>query len=430
VSVRNIFVVGFDAETTAFMDSLPKRQSYRFHELLPWSKVVCAQSYPIPDLVEEGRARLRAFPGRVDGIIGWWDFPTTCLLPILRADVGTPGPTLEAILACEHKGWSRSLQRQVFPGHIPRFQVIDPYDTGLTLDSLDLAPPVWMKPVKAHSSHLGFRIGTEAEFQTALTETRARIGVFASAFDQIMDYADLPDDVRAMTGHHCVIEEIIGGWQFTLEGYAYRGHTVVYGAVDSLREPNGSSFRAYRYPSTLPARIRQRTVDLARTWVSHVGFDNGPFNMEFFWDRDHDRISVLEINGRISRSHTLLFQMVDGVTHQQVAVRLSHGANPAMPRGHGKHAVAVKYMLREFKDAIVRRVPAADELRAIEAAFDHAHIEIKVEAGQRLSALPEQDSYSFETGIIFLGGRTFEDCENRYAEVRARLPLEFDYLDT
>ena len=38
--------------------------------------------------------------------------------------------------------------------------------------------------------------------------------------------------------------------------------------------------------------------------ISHIGFDNSAFNIEYYWDRGRDKIWLLEINTRVSQSHS------------------------------------------------------------------------------------------------------------------------------
>jgi len=142
----------------------------------------------------------------------------------------------------------------------------------------------------------------------------------------------------------------------------------IYGAVDSLREgPAGSSFSRYEYPSTLPAPVPERMGDIAARVIRQVGYDDAPFNIEFYWEEDSDRIWLLEINCRISKSHAPLFQMVDGCYHHQVMIDLTLGRQPAMRHREGRFGCAAKFMLRRQEDARVIRVPSDAEIAAVEA---------------------------------------------------------------
>ncbi|NIR28776.1 MAG: ATP-grasp domain-containing protein, partial [Gammaproteobacteria bacterium] len=92
--------------------------------------------------------------------------------------------------------------------------------------------------------------------------------------------------------------QVIGGRQCTLEGYVHEGEVVPYGIVDSIRYPQVLSFFYYLYPSKLPERVQERMGELTKTVMTHIGFDNSAFNIEFFWDEVQDQIWLLEINTR------------------------------------------------------------------------------------------------------------------------------------
>jgi hypothetical protein len=47
------------------------------------------------------------------------DFPISTRLQQLYGKFGTASTSLESLLKCEHKYWSRKVQREVVPDHIP-----------------------------------------------------------------------------------------------------------------------------------------------------------------------------------------------------------------------------------------------------------------------------------------------------------------------
>ena len=421
---RNIFVVGLDDFHLVQLQTLPEAEYYAFHALFTRQELKSAEGFPVRELLEDGRRQLREFPGDVDAVVGYWDFPVSTTLPILRQVVGLPGPSLEAVLKCEHKYWSRLEQAQAAPEHIADFCAVDPFaEDPLSQVTLDF--PFWLKPVKAVLSHLGFLIEDAQDFRYAIERIRAGIGRFGEPFNLILEFAEVPEAVAAVDGNHCIAESLISaGRQCTLEGYVYRGRVQVYGAVDSQREGStGSSFASYEYPSALPESVRQRMVDITARVMRQVGYDDAPFNIEFYWEEDTDRIWLLEINCRISKSHAPLFHMVDGRYHHQVMIDLGLGREPKMPSREGQFRFAAKFMVRRYDDALVTRVPSRSEIEAIESAIPGVVIEIVVNEGTQLSRLPYQDSYSYEVAVIFVGGEDRSDVKRKYERVLDRLPL-------
>lgn len=423
----NIFVVGLDDFHLAQLESLPgAAERYRFHALFTAAELKQQADFPVRRLLEEGTARLRAFPGRVDAVVGYWDFPVSTALPLLRQGIGLPTTSLESVLKCEHKYWSRIIQAEVIPDHVPRFCAVNPFadDPGA---GLTLPYPFWIKPVKSVLSHLGFLVRDAAGFGRCLERIRAGIGRYGAPFNEILRHARLPPGIAAVDGYHCIAESLISrGRQCTVEGYAQDGEVVLYGTIDSLREgPETSCFTRYQYPSTLPPEVQARMAELSARVMRHAGYVNAPFNIEYFWDEAEDRISLLEINTRISKSHAPLFRRVDGLYHHQVMIDLALGRRPDFPRGQGRYACAAKFMLRRYSDAVVSRAPGPAAIRALEADEPGVEVQLHVRPGMRLSELRDQDSYSYEVAALFIGAQSEAGLERRYRDCLARLGLTF-----
>lgn len=425
--VQNVFVVGLDDLHLAQLQTLPGADRYLFRPLLSHKEVKQQQGFPVARLLDEGVRILQDFPETVHAVVGYWDFPVSTTLPILRRGVGLAGPSLEAVLKCEHKYWSRVLQADAVPEHVPAFCAVDPFADD-PLKHVSVGFPFWLKPVKSVLSHLGFRIANEADFRRAITRIRAQIHRYAEPFNLILSHAALPPEIAATDGYHCIAESIISaGSQCTQEGYAFGGGVEVYGTVDSQRcGPTWSSFTRYQYPSSLPAAVRERMADIARRVIRHIGYDTAPFNIEYFWDAARDQIWLLEINTRISKSHAPLFRMVDGVSHLQVMVELGLGQRPVFVQRGGECSLAAKFMVREYADARVVRAPTAEEIAAVEEAIPYTQIQVSVREGMRLSELPDQDSYSFEVATVFVGADSQAEIEAKFHACMDRLPLRLE----
>jgi biotin carboxylase len=422
---RHIYVLGLSDEDRALLRRMPEDSGVAIHELVPRSRFRGVEALPIEDLVAAAEARLRAAAAPVAGILSFIDFPASEIMGLLNERFGLRGPDLRAVLACNHKYWSRQLQAEVAPEAVPPFAAFDPFDET-AFDRLTLALPLWVKPLNAFCSHLGFRVRSREDFEQAAAQMRISLDKLAEPLAYFLERAELPEEIRRLGGRVAIAEGLIGGRQCTLEGYVFNGEPVVYGVVDSIREANGSSFARYQYPSQLPPEARERMADIAIRVMRRTGFDNGTFNMEFFYDPPHDRVWLLEINPRLSQSHFELFEKVNGVSSQQVAFDVVTGRRPMLPYGQGPHRVAAKFFLRSWRAGRVTRVPGKGELRGLHQDHPGLTIEITVRRGQDLARLQDQDSYSYELAHAWLGADSQPELLRQWEAIRRRLRFEID----
>jgi hypothetical protein len=423
--MKNIFVIGLEDFNLPKLRGLYSSPDYQFHGLLDYSEVKQSDDFNVDHLLEKAEQQIRAFPGSVDGIIGYWDFPVSLMQPILCRRFNLPGASLESALRCEHKFWSRTEQRKVIPSHVPDFNVFDPFDDD-PLSKIALPFPFWVKPVKSFRSYLGFRIENGRQFEKSTAVIREKICRVAVPFNAILKRAQLPEEIACVDGEWCLAEEIIGGYQCTVCGYAWNGEVTVYGIVDSIRENGKSSFSRYQYPSQLPARFQKEISEAAARVILHVGLNNSAFNIEFFHNEEHDHFHLLEVNTRISESHCDLFEKVDGASDQKIIVDLSLGRKPEFPCRQGSFQCAGKFFLRRFQDARVVRVPSQSEIGQLKERFPGLLMKLCVREGMKLSELRDQDSYSFELADIYLGAQSEAELLNEYEQCVQALAFEFE----
>ncbi|MBP3193015.1 ATP-grasp domain-containing protein [Natronogracilivirga saccharolytica] len=425
---KNVFMIGLNEFNHEKLKSIRNFDSYTFHGLIPPEEAEDADDYNIPVMLNELEKKLIKFNGSVDAIVTYIDFPISMMTPILRPKFGLTSPSLESILKCQHKYWGRVVQKEIVPDAVPRFCALDPFADD-PYASVDLKFPFWLKPVKSVGSYLGFRIKNRREFDRAVGVIRKYIGRMAEPFNAILDRAEVPAEIRKVDGSFCIAEQIIGGRQCTLEGYVFNGKVNIYGVVDSIRHANKSTFFHYDYPSRLPVSVQKRMTAITEDVLAHIGYDNHPFNIEFFWNQSTGKIWLLEINTRISQSHSDLFEKVDGASNHQITVELGMGRDPAFPKRKGEYNRASKFFYRKWEDAIVTRVPTPEEIAEIQRDVPGSLIDVKVAEGVRLYDLNEQDSYSYDLAWIFLGANNYRDLGRKYRECVERLRFEFKQAD-
>ncbi|WP_420556599.1 ATP-grasp domain-containing protein [Roseovarius sp.] len=425
---KNVFVVGLNDLNAERLKRLRGVEDVNFHPLLTSAEVSETQIFDIPDMLRRAEETLDAFDGSIDAIVGYIDFPVSTMLPLLCKKYGVRNASLESLLKCEHKYWSRKVMAEVIPDHVPNFTAFDPFDDEALskIGEAGLRFPFFVKPIKSSGSRLGFRIDSPEDFAYATEAFRAEINEISEPFNYVLNQADLPDDVKAVEGHYCMAERVIGGRQCTVEGYVHDGEVVPYGVVDSIRYPQVLSFFYYLYPSTLPPRIQEQMAEITKTVMKHIGYDNAGFNIEYYWDEVQNQIWLLEINTRIAQSHCDLFEMVDGVSHQQVTVDLGLGRKPDMPKGEGPETVAAEFFYRVFfNDATVARAPSRAEVEVAAEQVEGTRITSYVSKGSKLSELPEQDAYSYAVASVWMGAQKQSKLLWNYEQVMKRLNYEF-----
>ncbi|MFL1378986.1 ATP-grasp domain-containing protein [Nocardiopsis protaetiae] len=419
---KNVFVPGLDDRNREILERTPTGRGCDFHPLSTLDDLR-SPDLDIDETVAEAERAMDGFGGTVDAVAGYWDFPVTLLVPILAASRGLPSPTLESVVRCEHKYWSRLLQSEVVDEY-PAFAVVDLNDP---VPPAEPGYPFWLKPVKSASSELAFRVEDEAGFHAAIAELREGVGRIGRPFGQILDRIDLPPEIAEAGGTSCLAEAALRGVQAAVEGYVHQGECVVYATLDSVDFPGSPAFLRHQYPSSLPEGVRSRMASVASRVIGKLGLDDSTFSVEFFYDPVGDDVRVLEVNPRHSQAHASLFELVDGVANHERMLRLALGREPVLPEGiRGEYAVAAEWYLRRFSDGVATRVPGPEEIGRLEKELSGVDIHIVPQEGRRLSELQAQDSYSFELAKIVIGGADETEMRAKYERCAEELVFGFE----
>jgi biotin carboxylase len=342
----------------------------------------------------------------VDGVFGSND-ATAHLAGILAHRLGLPGPDPAAFMRCHDKLASRLLQAQAVPEATPAF-------AGIDIDDPDPAPPLpypfFVKPVTAHLSQLAYTVRNTSELRMAVAEARERL-------DEITEYD------RRLEGRdfrRLVAEELLDGRLVTFEGFVQGGRMTPIGVTDAVLHPNRISFLRFDYPSTLPEATQATMADVARRLMSALEFDDSLFNIEFFVAPD-GRISIVEVNGRVASQFAPLVQAVHGVSTYELGLAIATGQPAELPPPR-PDMVASSFLIRRYRDAIVRELP---DPNAVTRRFGHAHVELLVRPGQRLSD-NDDDVASHRLAVVALAGPDRRAVLARYAEAKALLRFGLD----
>lgn len=196
---------------------MPAAERFEFHQLLTFDELQTG-TLSIPGLLEKAQEQLDAFEGSIDAIVGFLDFPASVMVPILCERYGLTSASPEAAVKCEHKYWSRLEQQKVIDEH-PAFDLLDLDQEHAVLPS-HVSYPVWIKPVISHSSQGAHYVENDAQLQAALGEERGDVDRLGGPFDDIRTLLELPEEIAAVGGRACLVEEAVTGDQFTVEGFS------------------------------------------------------------------------------------------------------------------------------------------------------------------------------------------------------------------
>lgn len=421
---KQVFVIGLDPFNLKKLQRIPGAEECDFLPALEISEIRQVEKYEMEKLIQTCFDRIDKH-GKIDAIVSYYDFPGTTLLPIIAEKYGLPGPSLESIMKCENKYWSRLEQSKVIDEHIPVFKAFDPFKKDIYKE-LGMVAPYWIKPIKSFRSFLAYRINGEAQFYEYMEEIKKHIDFISEPFNYLMKRYNMPQEFAEME-ETCIAESPITGHQCTVEGYVHNGNVVVYGIVDSIRDEDRSSFGRYEYPSSLPQEIQFRMADVTRRVVTQLGLDNSPFNIEYFYNQTADEVYFLEINPRISQAHTDIFEKVHGISHHYVMLSLALGQKPKTMEMNGEFNKAANFMLRTFKSGKVKKAPGDDEIRILKKFIPGLEIKLHVKNGLHLDELQGQDSYSYELANIFLGGRDQRELVKKYNQCLEGLTFDIEY---
>jgi biotin carboxylase len=346
---------------------------------------------------------------------------------LLAERMGWPGTPVKAILACQHKLVARQILQRVAPEANVRFQLLEAEYGAPIPDGLNY--PLFVKPVKAAFSVLAKRVNNHEELHQHTRFGRWELWVIRRLVEPFDRLARERLGPEVPSAHRMLLEEPVQAEQFNLDGYVFGGQTHAIGVVDAIMFPGTHAFMRHEAPSRLAPDVQVRALDVARQFLSEAGFTHGLFNMEFFYDAESDRMTVIEFNPRMASQYSDLYQRVLGIDMHAMALALAHGRDPAsVPRRAPSAGAAASFVYRAFDPSAIVSLPTGAQIKAFSAAFPDALVfPYPKSAGSIARDYKWLGSYRY--GITHLGGRDAADLRKRCEEASALLGWDAPYLD-
>src|SRR5690606_13872502 len=149
---------------------------------------------------------------------------------------------------------------------------------------------------------------------------------------------------------------------------------------------NGKSFERYEYPSTIPQHVQDRANQVSKKVMHQVGFDNGCFNIEYFWNPESDELFLIEINPRISQSHSYLFEKVKGLSNHEVAVKIAVNETLEFSDDNGPFECAAKFLHRRYDrtNLVATRVPDKNDIYELQERYQpDTEVHLRLQRGMQ-----------------------------------------------
>ncbi len=345
---------------------------------------------------------------------------------MLAERMGWPGTPVSAVLACQHKLYARQVLQEVCPEANLPFQALDvAYDEPIPQG---LHYPQFVKPVKAAFSVLAATMRSHAQLVA-----HTRFGVWerwvirhlVEPFERVAKKR-LP---QAGTAHRLLLEQAQSGAQYNMDGYVFKGQVHEIGIVQAVMYPGTEAFMRFDYDGALAPRVHEQAMDAARKFLCAVGFSDGMFNMEFFYDAANGKLTVIEFNPRMAPQFSDLYLRVEGIDLHHMALEMAWGRDPGLlPRTVPTAGAASSFVYRIFDAKTPVAMPASGAREAFARAFpDGLLLEFPKPSGSMKRDFKWLGSYRY--AIIHLGGADPDDLRQRCERASALFGWPPPYAD-
>ena len=354
---------------------------------------------------------------RVDGVFSNNEYFGALIAAVVAEKLGLPGNDPRVVIAAQHKFYAREAFTRIAPEAAARYAA---FSYGVRRrDELPFELPCFVKPVRATFSVLARRVERFEDLRRHLSFwpfEKWVIKRLVKPFNDLMRwYTDY-----AMDAHHLIAEEILEGVQVNLDGYVHQGRVRVLGVIDEHMYPGTSAFRSFEYPSRVPAEVRERMAGLAAKLLQGIGYRHGFFNLEFCWNPDSGRLSVIELNPRMASQLSYLYECVDGLRPYDMLLALAVGDAPEAPSHAARYRHAASFALRKFDGKPLAAHPTPDQLAHVRREYPEAHLMLYLKRGMSL-AREMKWLGSYRYAVVNMGAGTPEDLQARFRALSRQL---------
>ncbi|CAM3798848.1 ATP-grasp domain-containing protein [Polynucleobacter brandtiae] len=355
----------------------------------------------------------------LDGIISNHEQFGTLIAALLAQRLGLPGNDPLAIIACQHKLYSRLLQQKIVPEAVPRFAYISyPVDIKTPIE---IPFPFFIKPIKATYSVLCKKVRNFSELRQHL-----RFNYFEELLIRklVQPFAELMLLLSPMRidPNGLIAEEILEGEQINIDGYCQGGLVYFLGVIDEIMYPDTQAFMRFEYPSVAPQQIQNHAMEITTKLLQSINYCHGFFNIEFFYQPLTNELKIIEINPRAASQLMNLYEHVDGYKPYDILFALAVGEKVAIKKGEAHFKSAASFIFRHFKKPQDQKKPHNTEIKQVLKTYPDADIMFYYKKGASLQReLKWLGSYRY--AVLNLGGISRLDLFNRFQSICQKLNI-------
>jgi hypothetical protein len=362
------------------------------------------------------------YRGKIDGVLSTDEYIGAILAAAIARELGLPANDPARIIEAQHKYHSRMVQKRLGLEGTPECTLIP--IRGAKQPDLRAPFPMFVKPCKGTFSLFAKLCpdfaALEKHLDFGVLESLALKRVTKPFNDLLRAYTTFEEDANWFIG-----ETPMKGDQVTVDGFVDRGTVQIMGIVDSVMFEGTQTFERFEYPSRLPKRVRDRMVEMTARFVAGVGIPHGQFNVELFFDRQTDAITIIEINPRLSYQFADLYEYIDASNTYDVLLDLTLGKPTSFKQGHGQYKKSASFVMRTFHGRRLRSVPGEDDIATFRKSYEEATIKIYGDAGRSMkSEMRAMGSYRY--GIINVAAQSLLELFAIQQDAIDKLPFEVE----
>jgi hypothetical protein len=374
------------------------------------------------DAVDFVKEIVEKYRGKIDGVLSTDEYIGAIIAAAVARELGLPANDPGKIIEAQHKYQSRVVQKRLGLEGTPDAMLIP--ISGIDPKTFKGHFPMFVKPAKGT-----FSLFAKMCPDVATLDKHLDFGVFERLAlrrvtkpfnDLLRAYTTFENDANWFVG-----ETPMKGDQVTVDGFVDRGKVQIMGIVDSVMFEGTQTFERFEYPSRLSRAVQDRMCEMTERFVHGVGIPHGQFNVELFYDRDEDKLAIIEINPRLSYQFADLYEYVDGSNTYDVLLDLTLGKPTTFAKGKGQYKKSASFVLRTFKGRRLKKVPSEGEVSRFREHYTESTIKIYGDAGHSLkSEMRAMGSYRY--GIINVAANSLLDLFAIHQDSIDKLPFEVE----